>query len=109
MKKIILLINLLLLVGCSKKTVCLKEIDNEKINITIKSVNNNIKNINIKSIFKNDEEASNYCTLLNLSNIKVECNNNIIIYENYKDFLDININKENDLIEYLKSNNYNCK
>lgn len=109
MKKIMILIICLLLVGCSNKTTCIKEETNEKINILIVSTKDSIKNINIKSQFRSNEDANNYCTLLKLTDINVECKENIIIYKNYKDYLDINFTNKNELVEYLKSNNYNCK
>ena len=109
MKKMIILIAILMLVGCSKKTACTKVENNEKTSILITSSNDNIKEVNIKSEFENDEEATNYCTLLKLIDIDVECKNNLVIYKNYQDYLDITLNGRKELIEYLETNNYDCK
>ncbi len=102
-KKYILFI--LLLVGCSKQIKC----SNEEVNINIKENKNTIKSIEVERIFTNEEESTNYCTLLKLTEISVECNKNKIIYNNYKDYLNKDFTKTNELIDYLKNNNYNCK
>lgn len=109
MKKIIILITILMLVGCSKKRVCNKNENNENTNITIISEKEKIKKIQIKTEFENEEEANNYCTLLKLIDVDIECNKNTIIYKNYKDYLDVSIENADELISYLNGNNYNCK
>lgn len=109
MKKMIILIAILMLVGCSKKTTCTKVENNERTSILITGSNDNIKEVKIKSEFENDEEATNYCTLLKLIDIDVECKNNLVIYKNYQDYLDITLNGRKELIEYLETNNYDCK
>ena len=58
---------------------------------------------------KNEEESTNYCTLLKLTDISVECDKNRVVYNNYKDYLNRDFIKTDGLIEYLENNNYNCK
>ena len=109
MKKISLLIIILLLVGCSNKTICTNNDDNQTNQITISNNKDKIKNIEVKTIFKNNEEAFNYCTLLKLSETDINCNDNIIIYNNYKDFFNMNFQNLDEIIKYLEEHNYKCK
>lgn len=99
------LIFILLLVGCSKQIKC----SNEEVNVIIKEKKNSIKSIEVEKVFKNEEESTNYCTLLKLTDISVECDKNRVIYNNYKDYLNRDFIKTDELIEYLENNNYNCK
>ncbi len=66
-----------------------------------------IKNIEVKTIFKNNEEAFNYCTLLKLSETDINCNDNIIIYNETADAGIITINVKGvfpqDEASYLNS------
>lgn len=103
MKKIYLL--LIFVIGCSKQVTCTKDDDV----ITIVEKNNSIEKIEIQTNFKNEEESNNYCTLLKLSEIKVKCQKNSIIYENYKDYFGQTFTNPNDLFEFLENDNYNCK
>ena len=96
---------ILLLVGCSKQIKC----SNEEVNINIKENKNTIKSIEVERIFKEYEESVNYCNLLKLTDISVECNENKVLYNNYKDYLNKEFIKTDELIDYLKSNDYNCK
>lgn len=96
---------ILLLVGCSKQIKC----SNEEVNVIIKEKKNIIKSIEVEKVFKNEEESTNYCTLLKLTDISVECYKNRVIYNNYKDYLNRDFIKTDELIEYLENNNYNCK
>ena len=109
MKKISLLIIILLLVGCTNKTTCTNNEYNQTNQITISNNKNKIKNIKVKIIFKNNEEAFNYCTLLKLSETDINCDDNIIIYNNYKDFFNMNFQNLDEIIKYLEENNYKCK
>ncbi len=109
MKKISLLIIILLLVGCTNKITCTNNEYNQTNQITISNNKNKIKNIKVKIIFKNNEEAFNYCTLLKLSETDINCNDNIIIYNNYKDFFNISFQNTDETIKYLEENNYKCK
>ncbi|CCY94653.1 unknown [Firmicutes bacterium CAG:884] len=99
------LIFILLLVGCSKQIKC----SNEEVNVIIKEKKNSIKSIEVEKVFKNEEESTNYCTLLKLTDISVECDKNRVVYNNYKDYLNRDFIKTDGLIEYLENNNYNCK
>lgn len=99
------LIFILLLVGCSKQIKC----SNEEVNVIIKEKKNSIKSIEVEKVFKNEEESTNYCTLLKLTDIGVECDKNRVVYNNYKDYLNRDFIKTDELIEYLENNNYNCK
>ena len=99
------LIFILLLVGCSKQIKC----SNEEVNVIIKEKKNSIKSIEVEKVFKNEEESTNYCTLLKLTDISVECDKNRVVYNKYKDYLNRDFIKTDVLIEYLENNNYNCK
>lgn len=103
MKKIILL--MLLLVGCSKQVKCSKD-DNI---ITITENKNIIKNIEVQKKFNDYEEAKNYCTLLKLIEVEAKCEKNSITYKNYKDFLNKDFLRFDELYSYLENDNYICK
>lgn len=95
---------LIFLVGCSKEINCSKN----DILVKIKG-NDNINEVIIEKNFDNLEEAGNYCTLLKLSDISVECLDNKIIYNNYINFLNREFVYTRELIDYLESDNYLCK
>lgn len=99
MKKICVLF-ILLLVGCSKKIDCTKN----NVSVLISS-----NKITITEKFKNDEEANNYCTLLKMMNVEVQCNENLIIYKNYEDYLNRNFDNSEELEDYLKNDGFICK
>lgn len=103
MKKIIPL--MLLIVGCSKNISCTYE----NSIVTINENKNKIKTILVEQTFKNEEEMQNYCTLLTLTNVKAECKNKIIKYNDYKDVLNREYLYTDELVNFLESNNYICK
>lgn len=109
MKKIELLIIILLLVGCTNKKICTNSENNQTNQITILNNKKQIKSIKVEIIFSNKEEALNYCTLLKLSETDIKCDDNIITYNNYKDFFNINFKNNEEIIKYLEENNYKCK
>lgn len=125
MKKIIILLIMISLVGCTNKNeiICTKKFDQSGVIFTQKIIgileNNKIKQVKTTLDFANKNEALSYCEALDNYNlyltnkIDYKCDNKKITIENYEvlnetDTSIIDITKE-DFVNYFKEDNFACK
>ncbi len=106
MKKIIILITVLLLVGCNKKAdiICTDKNDLYTTNVELYLKNNNLVTASSISIYKSEDLVNQICSSLGT---KVKCYKNKI---EIIDFMNDYIGKSKyEVIEKLESQGLSCK